>query len=355
MNNSPALFRSFCLLLAALLLPCLLVPAPAQAKPERLVVYSWSDYLPQSVLDQFAKETGIKVVNATFESNEAMYIKVKLMKGKGYDVILPSTYFIDLMSAEGLISKLDHDKLPNLSNIDPSLMDQTYDPGNQYSVPFMWGSTGLMFNSRHVDPAGVRSWKDMLRPEFKGKVILSDDMRDSMGVALKARGHSANTLEKAELDDAYEFLRALKPSVRVFDVTASKQAFVSEEVHIGLIWNGDAILASRENPDLRFVYPEEGVLLWVDSFAITSASTNKDNAHKFINFMLRPEIAKACVEAFPYSTPNMPARKMLSQELQESRVANPWPEDLKNSEFILSVGKTLAIYEKLWEKIKTNR
>ncbi len=355
MKNSPTPLRLLCLLLAVLFLPCFFASAPAQAKSEKLVVYSWSDYLPQSVLDQFAKETGIKVVNATFESNEAMYIKVKLMKGKGYDVILPSTYFIDLMSNEGLISKLDHSKLPNLRHIDPSLMDQSYDPGNQYSIPFMWGSTGLMFNSKYIDPAGVRSWNDLLRPEFKDKVILSDDMRDSMGVALKAKGHSANTVEKAELDDAYEFLKALKPSVRVFDVTASKQAFVSEEVHIGLIWNGDAVLAGRENPDLRFVYPEEGVLLWVDNFSITSASQNKDNAHKFIDFMLRPEIAKACVEAFPYSTANMTARKLLPQELQDSRVANPLPEDLKNSEFILSVGKFLSVYEKLWEKIKTNR
>lgn len=355
MKNLPLLLRTCCLLLAVLLLPCLFAVTSAQAKPEKLVVYSWSDYIPQSVLDQFTKETGIKVVNATFESNEAMYIKVKLMKGKGYDVILPSTYFIDLMANEGLLAKLDHKQLPNLSNLDPALMDQPYDPNNQYSVPFMWGSAGLMFNSKHIDPASISGWKDLLKPEFKGKVILSDDMRDSIGMALKAKGHSANTVDPAELEDAYDFLKALKPSVRVFDVTASKQAFVSEEVLIGMIWNGDAILASRENPDLRFVYPEEGLVLWVDNFGITSASENKENAHKFINFMLRPDIAAACVEAFPYSTPNLEARKLLPQELQESRVAHPLPEDLKNSEFVLGVGKSLSGYEKLWEKVKTNR
>ena len=327
----------------------------AQAAQNTLVVYNWSEYIPQKVLTQFTKETGIKVVYSTFESNEAMHAKVKLQRGKGYDLIFPTNNMIDIMRAEGLLTTIDKSKLSNLKYLDPKLMGQAFDPENDYSIPYMWGSVGLVVNKKYIDPATVTSWRDLLRPEYKGRILLSDDLRDAMGMALKATGHSVNSTDEKELQAAFEFLKALRPSVKVFDVTASKQTFISEEVRIGMMWNGDSLVAGDENPNLAFIYPKEGVILWVDSFAIPKNAKNKEAAHLFINFLLRPEIAKECVLEFRYSTPNLEALKLLPENLRTNRVLVPTEADLKNAEFLNSVGKALGMYEKFWERVKTRK
>lgn len=319
-----------------------------------VVVYNWSEYIPQSVLDDFTKETGIKVIYSTYETNDAMYSKIKLLAGKSYDLVCPSTYYLHLMIEDGLLDKFDHSQLINLDNLDPTLLSPPYDPGNEYSIPYMWGSFGLLINTRHVDREKARTWKDLLRPEYKGKVILSDDMRDTYGIAMHAAGKSANSTDPEDIKAGYEFLKQLHPSVRVFDVSAVKQAFISEEVIIGTSWNGDALVAQQEHPDLEYVYPEDGALIWVDSFAIPRGARNKENAHKFVNFLLRPEIARRCQEEFMYSTPNLKALDLLSAEERANRTLVPTEEELKNAEYLINVGsKALMIYKDYWEKLKT--
>lgn len=340
---------------AALLLACALVlPGTARAEEEKVLnLFCWSEYMPQTVIDQFEAETGIKVVYTTYESNEAMFAKIKLLEGKGYDLIVPSTYFVSLMRDHGLLSKIDRSKLTNFANLDPKVLGGEFDPDNEYSVPYMWGSTGMLINKTMVDPATITSWKDLLRPEFKGKVLLSSDLRDTMGIALKALGYSVNSRKEEEIKAAYDFLVQLKPSVLVFNVESTKQAFIGGEVAIGMSWNGDAVIAMEENPDLQFVYPKEGLPLWLDLLAIPSGAEHKDNAHAFINFTLRPEIAKLIVEEFLYSTPNAAAQALLSDDLRESRVVSPTAEDLGASEFTSGVGDAKQIYERYWEKLKT--
>lgn len=344
----------FCALCLAQIAPAGAEPAHAAAKRSgEVVVYNWSEYIPQDVLDDFTKKTGIKVVYSTYESNEAMYAKVKLLRGRSYDVVVPSTYFIDLMIKDGLLRKIDHKKIKGFDNLDPKLLNQAYDPGNQYSVPYMWGSMGIMINTKYVKPGQVTKWSDLLRPEFKGKVMLSDDARDSLGAGLKANGKSANSRDEKELAAAYEFLVKLRDSVRVFDITASKQAFVSEEVIVGTSWNGDALVAQEENEALEFIYPQEGAIVWVDSFAITSGAANVENAYAFISYMLQPEVAKRCMEEYQYSTPNLGALKLLDEEALANRTLNPTADDLQNSEMLTSVGDAQAIYDRYWERLKT--
>lgn len=340
-------------LLATVVMLLLWTGVAVSAEPKVLNVFNWSEYVPQTVLDRFTKETGIKVVYTTYESNEAMYAKIKLLRGKGYDIVVPSTYFIDMMRKDGLLAKIDRAKLTNYANLDPRVLHQPFDPQNEFSVPYMWGNTGLMVNRKVVDPATISSWNDLFRPEFKGGVILSDDLRDTFGIALKALGYSVNSTSEAEIKAAYEWLLKLKPSVRVFDVTATKQAFIAEEVKGGMSWNGDAFIAMNENPDLAFVYPKEGLPLWVDSLAIPIGAEHKDNAHEFIDFLLRPDIAKLCVEEYNYSTPNLAAQKILDARHAQSRATSPTDADLKNSEFTNGVGKALDVYEKYWEMLKT--
>lgn len=342
-------------LILGLLLVCNLAAPAAAAEEKVLNVYNWSEYIPQEVLDQFSAETGIKVVYSTYESNEAMYAKIKLLSGEGYDLVVPSTYFMEMLIKDGLLRKIDLDKIPNFKLLMPRLVNQPFDPENEYSVPYMWGSTGLVYNRKYVDATKLKSWKDLLRPEFKGRLLISDDLRDTLGMALLATGHSSNSTDEAALSEAYEFLRRLKDSVRVFDITSTKQNLVTEEVYVAMCWNGDAFVAWEENEDLKFVYPEEGALIWIDSFAIPVKAAHPDNAHKFIDFMLRPDISAQVVEEFRYSPVSEATLELLPAEMRNSRTISPTPADLANSEVTLGVGDALQTYEKYWERFKTEQ
>jgi len=319
----------------------------------KVVVYNWSEYIPQEVLDKFTKETGIKVVYSTFESNEAMYAKVKMLRGKSYDVVVPSGYFVDLMRKNNLLQKIDHAKLPNMNKLDPAIMDKEFDNENRYSIPYMWGAVGLAYNSKYVPKGSLTQWAQLLKPEYKGHIIMTDDLRDAFSLALLARGRSSNTENPEDIKVGYDFLAKLKPSVRVFDVTATKQALITEEVWLGPIWNGDYLVAKEEKPELEFVFPQEGAILWVDSFVIPSGAKNVGNAHTFINFMLRPDIAAACVKEYKYSTPNLEAIKLLPAELRNNPILVPGKKELRNAEFTTGVGDALKTYEKYWAKLKT--
>ena len=344
--------RYLFLVMAALFL----LTAPARAEEEKVLnIYNWSEYIPQAVLDQFTAETGIKIVYSTYESNEAMYAKLKLLKGEGYDIVVPSTYFISQLKNDNLLQPIDKSKISNFNLLMPRLVNQPFDPNNEYTVPYMWGSTGLIINRKYVDPTMVKGWKDLLRPEFKGRVLISDDLRDGLGIGLKAKGYSINTRNENELKEAYEFLLQLKDSVRVFDITSTKQNFVNEEVYVGAIWNGDAYVAWEENENLKFIYPEEGAMIWIDSFAIPVKATHPENAHKFINFMLRPEVSAAVVEEFRYSPASQAVLDLLPAEMRDNRTIAPTDADLKNSEMTMELGDALQLYEKYWEKFKTEQ
>ncbi|MDR2161938.1 MAG: spermidine/putrescine ABC transporter substrate-binding protein [Desulfovibrio sp.] len=340
-----------------LILACFALAGPAAAAPPagEVVVYNWSEYIPQDVLDAFTEETGIKVIYSTFESNEAMYAKLKLLRGRDYDVVVPSSYFVEMLHEERLIRELDHAKISNLGNLDPRVLSRPYDPDNTYSIPYMCGIAGIAYNTKHIKPGGVTGWKDLLRPEFKGKVILTDDLRDAFGLALRALGHSVNSTNPEEIRQAYEFLARLKSSVRVFDVTAIKQALISEEVWLGPIWNGDFLVAQEENPNLAFIFPQEGGIPWVDSFAITSGAANVENAYAFINYMLRPDVAVRCVEEYKYTTPNLAAVRLLPAGLRDNPILFPGPDEMKDAEYISGIGDALNLYEKYWERVKVLR
>lgn len=355
MNHTRIIGRSFIPLLLGLALVlgfAGLCPAAEKGKGQ-VIVYNWSEYIPQDVLDNFTKETGIKVVYSTFESNEAMYAKVKLLRGKSYDVVVPSGYFVDLMRRDKLIRELDHTKLSNFGALDPKLLNQEYDPGNKYSVPYMWGAVGLAYNSKHIPKGSLTRWNQLLTPEFKGKIILTDDLRDAFGLALRATGHSVNATDPKAITDSYDFLAKLKPSVRVFDVTAIKQALISEEVWVGPIWNGDFLVAKEENEALDFVFPEEGAVLWADCFVIPSGAENVENAYAFINYMLRPEVAVRCIEEYKYSSPNLKSLELLPDALRANPILVPGDKELYNAEFTTGIGEALGEYEKYWEKVKT--
>lgn len=330
------------------------VAAAANAN-EKVVIYNWTEYIPEGVLEDFTKETGISVDYNTYESNEVMYSKIKLQQGKGYDVIVPSTYYISKMSSEGLLAAIDHSKLENLKHLDTALLDQDYDPKNQYSIPYTWGSTGIGINTQDIDPTTISSWADLWKPEWSNSLLLTDDVREVFHMALKINGHSANSTNPDEIKQAYEKLKELMPNALVFNSDAPREPYMAGDVSLGMIWNGEVIMAQEEMPEIQYIYPTEGAALWVDSFAIPEGAENKENALKFINFMLRPEIAKRTVEYIGYATPNKTGIALLDKETQMNPTIFPSSDLIANGEFQQDVGTAIDIYNKYWEMLKTGR
>ncbi|WP_320171742.1 extracellular solute-binding protein [Maridesulfovibrio sp.] len=331
----------------------LLLAVSSSAFAGDLILYNWSEYMPREVLEQFTKETGIKVKEVTYDSNEAMFTKIKMVKDHGYDLVVPSTDFVIRMSAEGLLLPLDKSKLPNFSNLDKRFIDRDFDKGNKYSVPYFWGSSGIAVNTDFVPLNKVKSIKDLLDPALKGRILLLNDLRGVFAIALKANGYSVNDRDPEHVKAAYEFLQKLLPSVKVFDSDSPKQAMLSNEAMVGQLWNGEAYVANQENPSIKYVYPQEGYSLWMDHLAIPRGARNIEEAHKFINFILRPDVAAKIASELGYSSPNAEAVKLLPEKMRKNPISYPDDEILARGEFEVGLGDATPMYEKYWLKLKT--
>lgn len=339
------------MIVAATLVTLLTVSLATAA--EKIYVYNWTEYIPESVLQEFTAETGIEVVYTTYDNNETMYAKLKLIKKDGYDVVFPSTYFVSKMGAEGMLQKLDHALLPNMKGLDPNLLNKQYDPNNMYSIPYMWGSTGIGINSAKIPKESITSWKDLWREEFKGQLLLQDDMREVFHMALKIKGYSSNSTDPKEIEEAYLLLKELMPNVLLFNSDSPRLPYLAGEVNLGMIWNGEVWMAQQENPDIHYIYPNEGANFWVDSFVIPNSARNPRAAHAFINFMIRPEVAKLCVEENGFATPVLPAIALLEEQVRNSRIIFPPAEVVNQGEFQTDVGPALKFYQQYWEKLRT--
>ncbi|HBZ57158.1 MAG TPA: spermidine/putrescine ABC transporter substrate-binding protein PotD [Syntrophobacteraceae bacterium] len=338
-----------------LLLALLFLASPVFAAEDNVVnVYNWTEYMPEEVLQKFTQETGIKVNYSTYDSNEVLYAKLKTV-GVGYDLVVPSTYFVNRMRVDGMLLKLDKARLPNFQYLDPKLLNKPYDPGNDYSIPYLWGTTGIAYNSKKIKPGEVRRYIDMWDPKYKGKVLLLDDMREVLGMGLKVLGYSINDTDEKHIRDAYEKLKELMPNVKVFNAESPKVLFLEEEVTVGLVWNGEAYKAGKENPDIKYVYPLEGASLWMDNLVIPAEAQNVDNAYALLEFLMRPEVARIISENLGYATPNKGAMALIPKEFRDNRMVFPGHDDLKNSEFQIDVGEATYIYERYWEMLKVGR
>ena len=333
-----------------------LLSAQSFADNQKLYVYNWTDYVPSDLVAQFTKETGIEVIYSTFESNEEMFAKLKLTSstGSGYDLVFPSSYYVNKMAKENMLQPLDHNKLSNFKQIPENLLNKEFDPNNQYSLPYVYGLTGIEVNSDEIDPAKITSWADLWNPEYKGKVLLTSDSREVFHIALLLDGKSPNTRNEADIKAAYERLEKLLPNVVTFNSDSPEVPFVQGEATLGMIWNGSAYLAHKENPALQFVYPKEGAILWMDNYAIPKNARNVDGAYKFIDFLLRPENAKVVTERMGFTMPNNGVKALLSPEVANDPTLFPSSEQIDKAVMQGDVGEAVDIYEKYWNKLKTN-
>ena len=323
---------------------------------EKVVVYNWGEYLDPKVLTMFEEETGIDVVYEEFETNEILYPKVS-SGAIAYDAVCPSDYMIQRMMENGLLAEIDFDNIPNIKYIGEEYMEQSrqFDPENKYSVPYCWGTVGILYNKTMVD-GPVDSWEILWDEKYRDNILMQDSVRDAFGVALKYLGYSLNSTDLDELTEARDLLIRQKPLVQAYVIDQVRDKMIGNEAAIGVIYSGEAIYTQKENPDLEYVVPKEGSNIWIDSWVIPKNAENKENAEKFINFLCRPDIALMNFEYITYSTPNTAAREMIEDEaVRNSEIAFPDLSALPELETFQYLGKKAdEIYGELWNQVKSS-
>ena len=338
---------------AVLLVPILLAPAGCgKAKPV-LSVYTWSDYIKPELVRRFEREHACRVVLDTFESNEAMYAKLRA-GAAGYDLLTPSSYMVSLMHSQGLLRRLDRSLLPNLVHVDPDYLKIAADATMDHSVPYMLTNTGIAYLEGRVKDV-VPSWRMFGRSDLRGRMTMFNDMRETIGAALKCLGHSLNSTSEAELAEAETLLLEWKKNLAKFENEQYKIGLASGEFLLVHAWSGDVFQVRKENPDVRFFVPEEGTIISCDDLVIPADAREVALAHAFINFLHDPAVAAENTEFIYYLCPNKDSYPLLPAEIR----ANPGiflkPEIQSRSEMIGDIGAANALYIKVWDRLKSSR
>jgi spermidine/putrescine-binding protein len=320
-------------------------------------LYGWSEYVPQDLLDAFTQKYGVKVNYDAYASNEELLAKLQA-GASGYDVIIPSDYMISVMSKLDMLEPIDLSHIPNFKNIDDQLKNPSYDPGNRYTVPYQWGTVAIAVNTEKVQKPITR-FADLWDPMFKNNLVVLDDEREIIGMALVVLGYDKNSTDPAQLEAAKQKLLELTPNIKLYDSDSPKTALLSGEVIAGVVWNGEAALAHQENSAIDYVLPEEGCGVWYDNLALPKDPPHKDAAEAFLNWVLTPEMSVLITRDFPYSNPNKAALELLAKENPDAYQAymdfpatNPPADVLKKCHLITDVGQAMTLWDKTWTEIK---
>ena len=325
-------------------------------------VYNWGEYIDEDVIAQFKEETGIDVIYDMFETNEEMYPVIEA-GGVKYDAVCPSDYMIQKMIENNMLAEINFDNVPNIKEIDSKYMDmsRSFDPDNKYSVPYCWGTVGILYNTSMVAPEDAPTkWSDLWDEKFKDNILMQDSVRDAFMVALKSLGYSMNTTNEAEIAEARDLLIKQKPLVQAYVIDQVRDKMIGGEAAMGVIYSGEMLYIQQEVADLgldyslEYVIPEEGTNLWLDSWVIPANAPNKENAEKWINFLCRPDIAVKNFEYITYATPNKAAFEILDPEYQENKSVFPDTDELENSEVYSYLGTEADdLYNALWKEVKS--
>ena len=324
----------------------------AQANNNTLFLYNWGDYLDPALVDKFEKETGYKVVSETFDSNEAMITKIK-QNSTNFDICIPSEYAVEMMRDQGLLNKLDHKKIVGLCNIDERFLNVAYDPGNEYSIPYLWGSFGIIYNTKKYKAEDFSSWKNLWDPKFKAEILSFDGARETLGIGLLANNLSLNTDDKEKLVDVSNGLIGYMTNVRAILADEIKMYMALGEANVGITFSGDAASAIESNPDLAYTIPKEGSNIWFDTMVIPKTSKNTEAAYAFINFMLRPENAAQNAEYISYATPNKKALALIDKDMRNNKTLYPEDDIVNRLEVFKALDKeTTILYNDLFLDLK---
>ena len=316
-------------------------------------VYNWGEYIDESVLEDFEEATGIKVNYQMYDSNETMYGKIA-PGGTDYDVVIPSDYMIARMIEEDMLEPLNFDNIPNFADIDPELKNPEYDPENLYSVPYMWGLMGVIYNTTMVDPEDIGSWDLLWNEKYADDIVMIDNSRDAIGIALKRLGYSYNTTDAAQITEAVDSLIAQKPILQGYVMDEVFGKMEGGNAAIGTYYYGDYLTMLENNPDLGFYIPEEGTNIYVDAMCILKDAPNKENAEAFINFMCSTEAGLKNCEEIWYSTPLLSVREELDPEVASDTLAYPNTDIMEMCESYAGLPQeTLDLYDSEWTRLKS--
>jgi len=321
---------------------------------DTLYLYNWSEYMDPEVLEPFEEATGVKVTEDTFGSNEEMLAKLQAGAG-GYDIIFPSDYMVDIMIGEGLLAEIDHENVPNIKHIDALFADPPYDPGMVHCIPYMWGTTGLGYN-QDVFEEPPDSWAYVFDPDlvsqYEGQITMLNDVRETVGAALKYLGYSLNTTDEGALMEARDLLMEQKEWLYGYEAEQYAPLISADETVIAHGYNGYFLMTALEDERIWYVVPKEGATIWADNMCIPDSAPNKYTAEVFIDFLLRPEINAQLVNYLWYPSPNKAAEEFIDPEILEDPAIYPPDDVMKVLEWIEDVGDATPLYERIWTEVK---
>lgn len=317
--------------------------------------FNWGDYVDPDLIKEFEEETGYEVIYESFDSNEAMIAKV-MGGATPYDLVVPSEYTVEIMRDKGLLRPLDKNRLEGLDNIDPKFLDRSFDPGNKYSIPYFWGTLGIVYNSKYYKEEDFSSWKKLWDPKFEDQILFYDGAREVMGLGLLAKGYSLNTKDPKILKEVQKDLFPLMDRAQAILADEIKMYLALEESNVGFTFSGEAMVAMEDNEDLAYTIPREGSNIWFDNLVIPSTCQNEEGAYALINFFLRPDVAARNADYIGYSTPNQGALDLMDEEVKNDPTLYPSDEIIEKLEVFEDLGQeTTILYNDLFLESKIGK
>lgn len=330
-----------------------LIGCGSSSSDKELNLICWSEYLPDSVLTNFEEETGIRINLTTFTTADEMLAKVQSAAEGTYDMIIAPQVNTSILESEGMLEKLDKDKIENISNIDEMYLGNELDPNNDYSIPYLYTSLVIAVNT-DVIKDDIKSYQDLLNPEYKDQMVIVEDARTIVTASLRAEGYDVNDTSDEALSAAEEYMNKLKPNIHAFNGDSPKTLLLNGECSIGLIYGGECALAMDENPSIVGIYPEEGCYYEMDVMMKTKGAKNPDNVEEFMNYILDGKVGAEIAEAFPYISPNKAAKEYLDEKYLSNNIKNPPAEEIAKAKQLKDLGDDLTKIVDLWNKFKTN-
>ena len=330
--------------------PATLPASEAGDAEKTLHIFCWSEYIPQQIVDAFSEESGLKVSVETYSSNEEMLAKL-FAGGGNYDIIQPSEYVIEGLIKEGLLTPIDHARMPNMKNLAPEFTNMSFDPGNKYSVPYMAGTVGIVVNSELVQD-DIKGYNDVFQEKFAKNIVILDDAREIVSWGLESLGIPVNEVSDENLAKVKPVLEKWLPLVKVFDSDSPKTALLNGDVALGVVWAGEGAILLNEDEKFKWIVPADGAHLFVDSLAIPKSAKHVKNAELFINYVLRPEVSAKISEAFPYLNPNVAARELLTPAQRKNPASYPTADQLANMQTFKDVGEQATKIDELVTSLK---
>ncbi len=322
---------------------------------DQLDIYTWTQYVDKQLLKTFTTQTGIKVLTDIYDSNEVMLNKLQAGGGGTYSVIYPSDYMVQKMAEKGLLVEINHQSLIGLNNLFPRFQNPSYDPNNSYSIPFSWGTTGLIYNSEIIKtPPDDWDYLWQNKDKLNKRITLLNDVREVMGAVLRMLGYSYNSKNEDEVKQAYEKLKVLKPAIAAFDTDAWRNQIVAGDLILSMCYSSDAVKIIQENPKFKYVVPKSGSSLWTDTIVIPKSAANPDGAYAWINFILQPEVAAQMSQHLWLATPNRAAFELLPKNLQNNTNLFPPESILEKCERITPLGEIEEVYDRYWTELTSS-